>query len=184
MRLVITALTLFAVSLMAVNASAQVPEMPEPTEHHKVLMEDVGTWDAEMKIWMGGPDTEPMVEKGSETNRMLGGFWLISNFKGSFGGMEFQGLGTFGYDPKTEKYVGSWMDSNSPNISHMEGTYDKSSKTMTMKMASTGMDGQPQEGKSVTVRTGKDTRLFTMYQKAGDDYVKQMEIKYTRRKKE
>lgn len=180
-NLVIALLLLFAL-VASVPVLAQEPA--QPTEQHQVLKADVGSWNADIKMWMAGPDAEPMSSKGVETNHMMGGLWLLSKFEGEFAGQKFTGHGQFGYDPVKKKYIGTWIDSMNPHMSTMEGTYDAKSKTMTM--LSEGIDGnsgQMMKGKNVGKQIDKDTRLFTMYMfTPGGDEVKIMEIKYTRKK--
>ena len=160
---------------------------PKPTEEHKILAEEVGTWDAVVKSFMGGPDAEPMVSKGVETNAMMaGGLWLLSKFEGEFGGMKFEGRGQFGYDADKKKYVGTWVDSMAPTISLLEGTYDAKTKTMTY----VGEGVEPNSKakytmKMVTVTKDDGTRVFTLSMKmpaTGDKEAKVMEITYTKRK--
>lgn len=173
---------LLAMACAATNLQAQFPT-PEVTKEHKVLKKDVGVWEGEMKLWMA-PDQEPMVSKGTERNRMLGGFWLLSNYTADLGGQEFRGHGQFGYDVKKKKYVGTWVDSMTTSISTMEGTYDEAKDEMTMFMTSIDPEsGKEVKAKSVTKYTGKNTRLFTMYMadpSGGDAWMKSMEISYKR----
>lgn len=96
--------TLFACSNLATAQFA--PTSPE----HELLKRDVGTWEATTTIWMGedgkaDPSAEPAVSKGKEVNRMLGDFWLVSNFGGDFGGMSFEGHSTTGFDPQKKQFV-------------------------------------------------------------------------------
>ena len=136
---------------------------------------------------MAGPDAEPTVSKGVEVNTVMpGGLWVLSKFQGDFGGMAFEGHGQFGYDPLKKKYVGSWIDSMSPSLSVLEGTYD--AKTRTMTLVGDGVDpGTKAKYTQRMVTTSKDdgTRVFTLYMKfegAGDDEIKFMEVTYTKRK--
>ena len=127
-----------------------------------------------------------MVSKGVETNTMLGGLWLVTEFKGEFGGQPFEGRGQTGYDTNKGKYVGTWIDTMSTEIMVMEGDLDE--KTQTMTMTSKGKDpaGKPYESKQVSQRKGDDTRVFTMFMKSADtkdEYVRVMEITYNRRPK-
>lgn len=173
-----------ATSLTGQVARGQFPA-PEVTPEHKLLRKDVGVWDAEMRLFMGGPDAEPMVSKGVERNRMLGDLWLVSNFTADLGGQEFQGHGQFGYDPRKKKFVGTWIENMGAHISTMEGDYDEAAAELTMVMDSI----DPQTGAAVPMKTvskyiGDDKRLFTMYMKSpegGGEWVKSMEIHYTRR---
>lgn len=174
-------LTCVAISAVA---RAQFPP-PEVTDEHKVLKRDVGVWDAEMKLWMTGPDEEPMVSKGTERNRMMGDLWLLSTFTADLGGQPFTGHGQFGYDVNKKKFVATWVDSMTTHISLGEGSYDKSTDEMTMVM--TGFDpstGKEAKSKSVTKYVDRNTRQFTMYMQdpsGGDKWVKSMEISYKRR---
>ena len=157
--------------------------MAAPSEEHKILKHDVGDWDCEMKLWEA-PGSEPLVTKGTEVNKMLGDFWVLSEFKADFGGQPFEGRAVMGYDPAKKKYIGTWFDSMNPYMSHMEGTYDASTKTMTMMMRGTGPDGKPTRGKNVVVsKDGGKTRFFTMYQAmpGSEEMVKVMEITYKKK---
>ena len=51
--------------------------------------------------------TSSMLNRGS----FGGGFWLLLDYKGDFGGMKFEGKGATGYDPNKKKYVSTWVDS-------------------------------------------------------------------------
>ena len=151
----------------------------EAQPEHGVLKKDAGTWTASMKMWTGGE--EPIEATGIEVNKMIGDLWVSSTFEAEIFGQKFTGSGTFGYDPEKKKYIGSWVDSMTPYVSHMEGTYDADSKTMTLATKGKDPSGSPTEGKNVAVYKDKDTRIFTMYMKQGDKMVKTMEITYKRK---
>jgi len=171
-------------ALMTHNA-ATAQEPPQPTEQHKILQNDVGTWDAVCQLWPA-PDADPIPFKAVEKNRLLeGGTWLISDYTADIGSMKFEGHGIFGYDPKKEKYVGTWVDNMTPIISPMEGTYDAEKKSMTMTSKGYNPEtGKTFEMKNVSRYIDKDTRIFEMYMPGedGKKMWKSMEMKYTRRK--
>ena len=157
-----------AIVVTALNAAmAQGP--PQPTEEHKVLEQEVGTWNAKGKMWMPG-SSEATEFEGVETNRSIGGMWIVSDFKGNFFGQPFEGHATMGYNLKTKKYVGRWMDNMSAYTSEMEGTYDADTKTLTMN--SSGVDaatGNSTKGKNVVVpipklMTSTDVSYILPYQ--------------------
>ena len=52
-------------------------QMPKPTAEHEWLQKFVGEWEADVEMIME-PGKPPMKSKGSNRDRMLGGFWLIS----------------------------------------------------------------------------------------------------------
>ena len=166
--------------MLAQTAQAQGPQ--QPGEEHKILKAELGTWKADMKIWMPGAD-EPMMASGEEVNEMFGEFWVVSKFKANMMGQPFEGRASMGYDPVKKKYVGTWFDTMTPHMSFMEGTYDKDSKTLTMMTTGIGMDGKPSKGKNVVVTKDDGSRVFTMYQQMpnSDEMHKGMEIIYTKK---
>jgi hypothetical protein len=177
-----------AVMVASSGSGARAQEGPfKPTDEHKMLASEEGTWDATVKTFTGGPDAEPMVSKGSETNTLMpGGLWMLSKFEGDFGGMKFEGRGQFGYDPLKKKYIGTWIDSMSPGLTVLDGDYDAKAKTMTY----TGEGVEPAskmkyKQKMVTVTRDDGSRVFTLYMTmdaTGGKETKFMEITYTRRK--
>jgi hypothetical protein len=162
----------------------QQPQTPQATEQHRLLHQDVGTWDAEITIFSPEEGTPPMKSKGTEKNELLpGGMWLVSRFEGEIVGMPFAGVGTSGYDPVEKKYVGTWVDSMSPHLMTTKGEYDPATKTLTS--TGEGRDyttGQPYTAKLVTRFLDKNTRIFEMHLPGMDGkHWKMMETKYTRR---
>jgi uncharacterized protein DUF1579 len=161
--------------------------IPKATAEHERLAKDVGTWDATVKSWMRGPDSEPTVSQGVEVVKMLpGGLWAHSEFDGKFGDQEFHGCGQTGYDTKKKKYVGTWVDTMSTEIMMMEGDYDQTSHTVTMYAKGTDPAGKAYDAKMASKREDDDNRVFTMSMKSDEtkgEYVKMMEITYKRRAK-
>ncbi len=182
----IRTLAFLAASILTASAMAQEPKVMKPTAEHEILAADVGTWDATVKTYMGGPGSEPSVSKGVEVNELMaGGLWMMSRFEGSFGPAKFEGRGQFGYDPVKKKYVGTWVDSMSPSLSVLEGSYDAKTKTMTyVGDAVDPATKSKYTQKMVTTTKDDGSRVFTLYMKfAGQPAeAKFMEITYTKRK--
>ena len=133
-----------------------------------------GTWDTTMKF-------AGMESKGSAVYKVeLGGLWLSSTFKGDIGGMAFEGKGYDTYDAGKKKYIGIWMDSMSTAPMHLEGTYDKDKKTLTMSGDAAGPDGKPAKHTTVTEYKDEDTVLFSMFM--GDGKEPMFTITYKRKK--
>jgi hypothetical protein len=174
--------TAFALSLAAGIASAQAPAPPKPGPEQEVLKGDVGTWDATVESFMTGGPT-PMTSKGTETSTLMGGLWLVTDFKADLMGMPFVGHGVTGYDAHKKKYVGSWVDTMSFGLGLSEATWDAAARTMTGTIEAPDPSGQIQKMKSVVVYKDADTRVFTM-SGAGPDGkdVTFLRITYTRKK--
>jgi hypothetical protein len=160
------------------------PPMPKPSKEHGFLKEGAGTWDYVMKFKMG-PDAPEQEIKGIETVQMLGEFWVIFDIKtDNMMGMAWHGHGTLGYDPDKKKYVGTFIDSLSPDRMLGEGTVDAAGKVLTMiwegKDHETGKAGKLRE---VSERKDKDNGTMTMYRTGADGKeVVHFTINYTRKK--
>jgi hypothetical protein len=111
-----------------------------------VFEKDVGVWDAESEIHPG-PGAPPIVQKGTWTNRRIGsGRWLVVDYQADSG---YEGHGVYGWDPATEKYIGTWVDSMQRTIAYSEGTWDAATRTMTFVTEITHQ-GQPVRYREVT----------------------------------
>lgn len=188
MRRFVGLLGCLALVVVTISARGQEgPPVPKPTAEHKALAKDVGTWDATIKSWMRGPDSEPAVSPGVEVVKLMpGGLWLQTEFDGKFGDQEFHGCGQTGYNAKKGKFVGTWVDSMSTEIMMMEGEYDPATRTVTFYSKGTEPNGKPYESKMTSKHEDDDTRVFTMLMKSEDtkgEYMKVMEITYKRRAK-
>lgn len=161
--------------------NAAAPSLADdPTE----LALEVGTWDADCKMWEG-PDAEPFPFKGTEVNTMLGGStWVVGDFKSDFSGQEFRGHSQTGYDPEKKKVVGTWIDTMSTHMVVYEGTYDAATKTRTVEFDNVDPTGKKLREKH-EIKYNKDgSRVMTAFatDKETKKSWKSMEIVYTKRK--
>jgi Protein of unknown function (DUF1579) len=107
-------------------------EMAKPQAEHQWLQKLVGEWTSEGEADMG-PDKPPMKSKGSERVRSLGGLWVICDGQGEMpGGGQATMVMTLGFDPKKNRYVGTWVGSMMTNMWVYEGTVDPSGKILTL----------------------------------------------------
>ena len=178
-------LLLFAALMIAPSCCTQAnAQMPAPGPEMDILKKDVGEWDIEIKVW-SSPDAEPTVSKGKESTRLFGGFWTITNFEGNMMGLDFKGHGTYGYDTKKKKYVGTWMDSLGPFMMHTEGTYDKETETLTLAGDNPGPDGVSIFTYTMATCYKDGNRVLTMHMQpkdSGDDQkMKFFEMSYTKK---
>lgn len=111
---------------------AAFEEAGRPGEYHEMLDFFAGTWDAQSTFWMD-PDQPPMEMEGTmEFEWILGGRYLKETLKSGFMGEPFEGLGFWGYDNTTGKFVGAWMDTMNTGIMASTGSVDESGKVFTM----------------------------------------------------
>ena len=155
---------------------ARAQEPPKPGPEHEKFKEMVGEWDCTVK--MG-----PMEAKATAQYKLdFGGFYLIEQFEGDFGGMKFKGRGQTGYCPIRQKYFTTWIDSMSPSPMVLTGNFDKEGKTLTEEGEGPNPQGKMAKFKNVGTMTDKDTMEFTMFEIKDGKEEKMMSITYKRKK--
>ena len=158
-----------------------MPVLPKPSPEHAVLKQEAGEWDVTVESFMA-PGQPPVLSKGLETGKMVGDFWLVSDFKTDMMGQPFTGHGTLGYDPAKKKYVSTWIDSMTPTLSLGESDYDAATRTFTGWLDGLNHAGQPTKIKTVTVFKDAGTRIMTMSLKGPDGKeMTALRITYTRK---
>ena len=140
----------------------KMPDMPPPAREHAWLEQFAGEWDTEAEITCQ-PDQPSMICKGTETARLLGGFWLIAQGRGELPGMIFESVLTIGYDEARGKYVGSWVDSMTAHLWKYEGTVNAAGTILTLDTEGPcpQTPGEFSKFKEVTEFKSRDHRIFT-----------------------
>lgn len=152
-----------------------------PGEPHQALAQTAGTWKATNK-WKPTPDAEPMVSEATAERRMiLGGRFLVEEYKSEFFGQPFEGMLLTGYDNATEEYVSLWIDNYGTQFHLSHGTENEAGEITfrgVIKDPQTP-DGRP--GRSVLIPMGPDKTKFQFYDTTvdGTEFM-HMEIVYTR----
>jgi hypothetical protein len=153
-----------------------------PGDSHKTLANLVGTWDANVKNYMG---PAPMESKGVTTiTSIMDGRYIMEKAEGEAMGAPFQGIGIYGFDNALKKYVATWVDNMGTGVMTSTGTTDDAGKTIHW----TGQAVDPMTGKEQIYRS-------TMHLMSDDQYhwemwgpgmdgkeMKLMEITYNRKK--
>ncbi len=157
--------------------------MGPPGKQHERLKPFVGTFRAEVKMWMGPGD--PMTSTGTMTNTLdLGGRFLRQSYAGDpspgpFG--SFEGRGYWGYNTVSGKYEGFWVDNASTLMQIESGDVDAAGKVWTM----TGEMPDPQSGQTITKRSviklhDDDHHTLEMFFVKDGHEFRAMEIRYRR----
>lgn len=163
---------------LAAVVNAQGFPTPKPSENHKVLSADEGTWDCKVKMFLQGPSGPPTEFEGTEVNRVIcGGLYVETDFTCKMGDQLFEGHGLMGYNPREKAYTGTWVDNFTAAPSQLSGKYDKDSKTLTITSevydeSTDQMLTQKQVTKWIDEST-KDFKIFLVV-KAGE---KTMDVK-------
>jgi hypothetical protein len=147
-----------------------------------VLRRLVGRWAASVRFYPNGPNGPKYESKATETNRLLGGLWLLSSFEGKLADMDFASHGQFGFDASRGKYVASWVDNMVETITLMEGTYDPETRTLSFEYENIEPQGDPTPGRSELQLIDVNTRVFRMLgvPPGGDRMELMLEVDYRR----
>lgn len=154
-----------------------------PGEFHKKLDDMVGTFDADVRMWMD-PTKPPEDSKGTSVNKwVLGDRYVQTSYEGSMMGEPFNGIGYTGYDNVQKKYVGTWMDTGGTGIMSSTCNLDASGKSMTCKASFwDATTGKPSSMETKTSWTDRDHHSMEMWGTApGGKKFKMMEMTYTRK---
>lgn len=146
-------------SLPARSVAQEAPPVAEPTREHQWLHQFVGEWEVESEL-NTGPDQPAMTSKGTIRARKLGEFWVISEMNADIMGTHITALQTLGYDAKTKKFIGTWVDSILDLMWKYEGTVDPDQKTLTMEAEGPNMMAE-----------GKTTRFRDAYEFKSKDHI-------------
>jgi hypothetical protein len=160
-------------------------EMAKPVDQHKKLAQAAGDWESETTTWMQGPEGAPTKSKASYSAKsVLNGLWLMSQHKGEMNGKPFEGIAFTGYSKERQKHVVVWFDSMSSTPMVLWGTADPSGKVITFEGEPMTMMGQTFTPRWIERYDDADRATFEMWSKyeGAGDYIKEMEMKSTRRK--
>ena len=116
---------------------------------------------------------------------MVGGFWVVTENKGTLFDTPFTGIMTLGFDGQKKKYVGTWFDSMHSHFEHYEGTVDAAGKTLVLltEGPNPGASGKLCKYKNVIEIKSKDHKVLTSSMQGEDGkWVAFLTINYRRKK--
>jgi len=114
----------------------------EPQREHRWLDKLIGEWTSEMEFRMG-PDQPLMTARGSEVVRSLGGLWVVAEGQGEMpGGGTSNTIMSLGYDPRIQRYVGTFIASMMTHLWIYNGALDTAEKVLTLDTEGLDFSGQ------------------------------------------
>ena len=171
-----------AVDQQAMMEAWQKAAAPGP--NHKLLASFAGQWNFATKMWMQ-PGAPPETSTGTAVyTALMDGRFIQGEYKGTFSGMAFQGLGLTGYDNVARHVTATWADNMGTSIMLMTGKYDAETKTFTYKgdMVDVMKPGTKVKVRQTVKVVDDDSHLMEWYESRAGKEVKTMEIAYTRQK--
>lgn len=157
----------------------------EPQRQHQWLQKLVGEWtyEGEMTMELG---KSPMKFEGTESVRSLGGLWIVAEGQGAMpDGSPATTIMTLGYDPKRERFVGTFIGSMMTHLWVYDGALDADEKVLTLDTEGPDMtvEGKMAQFQDVIEFQSDDHRILTS-RMLGDDgqWHEVMKAHYRRRK--
>lgn len=124
-------------------------EYMTPGPAHQALARHAGDWAWELTSWPA-PGAPAQKSSGTMSARtIMGGRYLVEDWKGTAMEMPFEGQAVTGYDNAKQKYFSTWVDNFGTGVMTSWGTRDDANRTMTMN----GTFTDPMSGKDQTTRT-------------------------------
>ncbi|MCH7688437.1 MAG: DUF1579 family protein, partial [Planctomycetes bacterium] len=111
-----------------------------------------------------GPQGPPTESKGVEVNKLVSGdLYLQRSFTYLMRDRRFEGHSLMGYDPRSKKYVGTWVDNFSSIPSQFTAEYDEKAKTLTVHRTAVDGSGKQLETRQVTTWLDDSNKKFEIF---------------------
>jgi hypothetical protein len=154
----------------------------KPVAEHAWLTNLVGTWKTESAMTM--PDGGTTTGKGTETQSLLGGLWVLGEGGGEMpDGSKMHYRTGLGYDVSFKGYRGFWLADMSSHLWKYEGELSADGKVMTLNCVGPDMmvDGKTANYRDVITIIDKDHRKLESFgQQEDGSWVQFMTVNYTR----
>lgn len=193
--LAVAAIALLVVTAFAADAPPAASEARQammerisraatPGPQHAMLARMAGEWKRTVKMQLN-PSKPPQESPGTATiTALMGGRYIQETTSGMGGGMAYSGMGLYGFDNVTGKYVSTLIDNMGTGFMSGIGTPDSSGKVIrwvaTMNDPATG---QPTTMHMVTTVTDDDHHTVELFTAPGGDKPerKLMTVEYVRK---
>ena len=155
-----------------------------PGKRHAHLAKEAGTWEGKTTMYMPGSDAQTSECKMTVTPLMGGRFTQVE-IKGEMPGMgPYEGLGIYGYDNVSKKFVSSWIDNQGTGIMQCTGDLSDDGKVLTWACTfNCPLQKKPVAMREIDTITGPNTKRFEMFgpdPKTGKEQ-KMMTIEFTKK---
>jgi hypothetical protein len=157
----------------------------KPQAEHAWLHKLIGEWAGEGEAAMA-PGQPPVKWQSTEVVRSMGGLWIVAEGTGEMpGGGTATTLLTLGYDPKKERYVGTFTGSMMTHLWVYSGELDAGQAVMTLDTEGPGMTPEAPSAKykDVIELKSDDHRTLTSLVLGSDGQWQQVMTATYRRKK-
>jgi hypothetical protein len=158
-----------------------------PGKMHERLMKEVGEWHGKSTFWMAPGGGEPIRSECTYTVKsMLDGRYTQAVMAGDMPGMgPYNGFALTGFDNVSQKFVCTWIDSQSTGMMNGTGELSADGKTTTWTYNfHCPITKKPALMRQVETITGADRKTLEMWgpdPKSGKEF-KMMRVEFTKKK--
>jgi hypothetical protein len=156
-----------------------------PGKMHEHLAKGAGTWQGKQSMWMPG-STDAMTSQCSSTiTPIMDGRYTKVEVSGEMPGMgPYTGLGIYGFDNVSQKFVSTWIDNHSTGTMIGTGELSPDGKTLAWQFTyNCPITKKPTVMRQVETCTGENAMTIEMFgpdPKSGKEF-KMMTIELTRK---
>lgn len=157
-----------------------------PGKMHEHLAKSVGVWKGKTSMWMtpGGGGEPTKSECTSTVTSVMDGRYIQCAIEGEMPGMgPYKGMGIYGYDNVSQKFMSTWYDNASTGLMQGTGKLSADGKVMTWEYTySCPINKKPaimREVETITGPNSKTLESWTTDPKSGKEY-KMMVIEFTK----
>ena len=192
--LALTAMLVSAVALaadappqMSAEQKAMMDKMMKaatPGAQHAMLSKMAGDWNCTVKYQMDPSQPWQTSQSSATITALMDGRYIQETDAGQMSGMPFNGMGVYGFDNVSCKYVSTWIDNMGTGIMSSVGTADASGKVITwIGTMNDPVTGKPAKERMVTTVIDDNHHTFEMYgtPPGGKKEMKMMSIDYMRK---
>jgi len=156
-----------------------------PGAPHAMLTKMAGEWNCTLKLQMDPSKPAQESQSTATITSLMEGRYIQEVDSGNWGGMPYNGMGLYGYDNVSGKYVSSLIDNLGTGMMTCVGTADASGKVIDW----VGTFNDPSTGKVATIRmvetvVDDDHHTVELYNTppGGKKEMKMMTKEYVRKK--
>lgn len=150
----------------------------EIRDEHRWLQRLVGRWRYAGEM-MGQPGEPWASEQGRETTRAIGEAWVQLEWQAD--GADHIGLLTLGFDPASDRFVGTFISSQDTTLWVYDGHLDESKRVLTLGTTGPGMEPGTTAPYEDIIEFAEDgTRWFRSRMQGPEGWVEFQRMRYER----
>jgi uncharacterized protein DUF1579 len=194
LALAVAALFVSAVALAADAPPQMSPEQQAmmdkmakaatPGPQHAMFAKMAGEWSCTVKFQMDPSQPWQESQSTATITTLMDGRYIQEVASGQMMGAPFSGMGLYGYDNVSGKYVSSWIDNMGTGIMTSVGTSDATGKVINWNATMNDpVTGKASKSRMITTIVDNDHHTFEMFgvPPGGKKEKKMMTIDYVRK---